>query len=194
MPCSSRSALPGFALVFALCLTGLAACGPATHGSGGGAPGIGAQATDFTLRDYEGRQFSLAEHFGKRVVLLDFWATWCVPCEAEMPHLERLYERYRDQGFIVYAIAMDGPETVASVGSLARRLGVTFPVLLDEETRVTAVYNPHRTAPLSVLIDRSGRIRTVHQGYVAGDEVALEREIQGLLAAGAASAPAAPRP
>jgi peroxiredoxin len=168
----------------------LAACGPAATGGGGGRSAAGAQAPDFTLRDYEGRQVSLAEHFGKRVVLLDFWATWCVPCEAEMPHLERLYQRYRDQGFVIYAVAMDGPETVASVGPLARRLGVTFPVLLDEETRVTAIYNPHRTAPLSVLIDRQGRIVKTHQGYVAGDEVTLEREIAALVGAGATAAPA----
>jgi peroxiredoxin len=162
---------------------------------GGGGSGVGARAPDFTLRDYEGRQVALAEDFGKRVVLLDFWATWCVPCEAEMPHLERIYQRHRNQGFVVYGIAMDGPETVASVGLLARRLGVTFPVLLDEETRVTAIYNPHRTAPFSVLIDRAGRIAKVHQGYVPGDEVTLEREIADLVAApgtGGAPTPAAP--
>jgi peroxiredoxin len=165
------------------------ACGPASHGSG---TTLGARATDFTLKDVDGRPVALGDYFGKNVVLLDFWATWCVPCEAEMPHLQRLYERHRGDGLVVIGISMDGPETVASVGPYVRRLGMTFPVLLDEETQVTGIYNPQRVAPLSVLIDRSGRIRRVHPGFKPGDEVELEREVTALLKQGAAAAPVAP--
>src|SRR5512147_877671 len=91
-------------------LLGLAAdCGPAGTGASVGAP-----ATNFTLKDVDGRSRSLSDNFGKNVVLLDFWATWCVPCEAEMPHLQRLYLRHKDKGFVLLGISMDGPETVAS--------------------------------------------------------------------------------
>jgi peroxiredoxin len=123
----------------------------------------------------------LSDHRGK-VVLVNFWATWCVPCAAELPHLQRLYEAYADQGFVVLAISMDGPESVAEVVPRARRYGLTFPVLLDEETRVVAVYNPKRSAPFTALIGPDGAVVETREGYSAGDEIAIEADIQALLA------------
>jgi peroxiredoxin len=115
------------------------------------------------------------------VVLIDFWATWCVPCEAELPHLEALYEQNKDKGFVVLGVAMDGPETVAQVGPFARRYNLQFPVLLDEETKVVNVYNPKRTAPLSVLIDKKGVIARVRSGYSAGDEKLIAEDVASLV-------------
>jgi peroxiredoxin len=143
--------------------------------------GTGANASDFTLRDTEGRQVHLSDFLGKQVILIDFWATWCVPCEAELPHLESLYKQYKDQGFVVLGISMDGPETVAQVQTYARRYELSFPVLLDEETKVVGVYNPKRTAPLSVLVNRSGQIALQRQGYSAGDEKLIEEDVKNLL-------------
>ena len=142
---------------------------------------IGAPAPDFTLRDLDGRNESLSDHLGKDVILLDFWATWCVPCGAEMPLLERLYQEHKAKGFVVLGIDMDGPETIATVGPFARRYGITFPVLLDEETRVVGVYNPKRTAPLGILIDRKGQIARVRNGYNSGDEKLVEADVVSLL-------------
>jgi len=171
----------------------LAACGASPSGSST-APGQtsgqtsgqksgqkSGQTADFALRDTEGRLVRLSDHRGK-VVLVNFWATWCVPCAAELPHLQRLYEAYGDQGFVVLAISMDGPESVAEVVPRARRYGLTFPVLLDEETRVVAVYNPKRSAPFTALIDRDGTVAKTREGYSAGDEIAIEADIQALLA------------
>ncbi|MSP62393.1 MAG: TlpA family protein disulfide reductase [Myxococcales bacterium] len=140
----------------------------------------GAPATDFTLRDLEGRDVRLSDYTGK-VVLIDFWATWCVPCEAEIPHLQQLYDEHKEKGFVILGIAMDGPETLANVGPKARSLNITFPVLLDEETKVVAVYNPKRTAPLSILIDRKGQIARTRSGFNAGDEKAIEADVKSLL-------------
>lgn len=164
----------GLILALALPLA-LASC--AAPQAGGGASG---RAADFALRDIAGRTVRLSDYRGK-VVVLNFWATWCVPCAAELPHLQRLYETYGDQGMVVLAIAMDGPESVANVSPQARRYGLTFPVLLDEETRVVGVYNPKRAAPFTVLIGRDGVIAKTREGYTAGDEIAVEADIQSVL-------------
>ncbi len=140
----------------------------------------GAQASDFTLRDLDGRQVHLSD-FGGKVVLLDFWATWCVPCAAELPQLERLYQARKGDGLVVLGIAMDGPESVAQVVPFARRYDLTFPTLLDEDTRVVGVYNPKRVAPMTVLIDRRGIIARVRNGYNAGDEKLIADDVANLL-------------
>jgi len=138
------------------------------------------RAPDFALDDLGGRTVRLSDHAGK-VILLNFWATWCVPCAAEMPHLQKLYEHYADRGLIVLAISMDGPESVADVAPRARQYRLSFPVLLDEETRVVGLYNPKRAAPFTVLIGRDGSVVSTREGYAPGDEAALEREIRSLL-------------
>jgi peroxiredoxin len=189
--------IPAIAIVIAGCACAAVAIGCASGGAskgkgttsssssssgGGGATTVtGGAASDFTLRDTEGRQVHLSDYLGKEVILIDFWATWCVPCEAELPHLEALYKQYKDQGFVVLGISMDGPETVAQVQTYARRYELSFPVLLDEETKVVGVYNPKRTAPLSVLVNRSGQIAQQRQGYSAGDEKLIEEDVKNLL-------------
>lgn len=142
---------------------------------------ISAKAPDFTLRDLSGRDVRLSDYLGKQVVLLDFWATWCVPCEAALPHIEAMYQKYKDQGFVVLGIAMDDAKTVAQVPSFAQRYNLSFPVLLDEESKAVQLYNPKATAPYQVLIGKDGSIVKERQGYNAGDEKMLEQEVAGLL-------------
>lgn len=146
-----------------------------------------AQASDFTLRSLEGRNVRLSDHLGKDVVMLSFWATWCSPCLGEMPELEKLHQKYKDQGLVILGISMDGPESIANVEPTVRRYGVTYPILLDEDTRVASVYDPTKDAPYAVLIDRSGRIVDTRLGYSPGDEVKLEEKLVSLL--GPAPAP-----
>ena len=140
----------------------------------------GAKAPDFTLRDTEGRDVRLSDFAGK-VVLIDFWATWCEPCKAAMPHLQELYAKHADKGFVILGVSMDGPETMAYVGPTLSPYGITFPVLLDEETRVTQLLNPKRAAPMQIYIDRQGRIAGTRSGYNEGDDAFVEADVVRLL-------------
>ncbi len=139
--------------------------------------GAGAPASDFNARDIEGKEVKLSTYLGKQVVLLNFCATWCEPCVAEFPHLRKMYDANKAKGFVILAIAMDGPETVANVPAFARRNQLNFPVLTDEDSRIASLYNPKKSAPLSVLIDKSGKVVTIREGYNPGDEEFLAKDV-----------------
>lgn len=134
-------------------------------------------APDFTLRTMGGPNLRLHEQRG-RVVLLNFWATWCGPCREEMPHLNRLYEKYRTSGFTTLGVNID--DDAAKAAELAAKLGIKFPVLLDTDKKVSKVYDMGGM-PATVVIDRDGRVRYVHRGYREGFEKAYEQQIRELL-------------
>ncbi|MBN1946035.1 MAG: redoxin domain-containing protein [Bradymonadales bacterium] len=136
---------------------------------------------DFELEDLDGHRVRLTDHAGK-VIVLSFWATWCTPCQQELPFLQQYLDRYRDQGFMVIAIAMDGPETLSRVRTIVRRNHWTMPVLLDQDGSVTAVINPRAAAPFTLFLDRSRRLVREHEGYTSGDEIGYEVLIRQLLA------------
>lgn len=142
---------------------------------------VGARAADFTARDSEGKTVKLSTYLGKSAILLSFCATWCEPCVAEFPHLRRLYEANKDKGFVVLGVAMDGPETVANVPAFAARNQLNFPVLTDEDSHIASLYNPKKSAPLTVLIDKTGQIATIREGYNPGDEEYLARDVAKVL-------------
>lgn len=165
------------ALSLAITVLGIAAtsCGAAS-GARASSP-----APDFSLPTLDGKTVRLSDYAGKSVVLIDFWSTTCDPCLAEMPHLVELYKKHRDRGFVVLAVSLDGPESRAQVSSTVHDKGMIFPVLLDEETTVTARYNPKRELPFSVLIGRDGSILHKRGGYQPGDEAVLAQEIEKAL-------------
>lgn len=134
-------------------------------------------APDFTLRSVGGANLRLKEQRGQ-VVLLNFWATWCGPCREEMPHLNRLYEKYKASGFLLLGINVD--DDVRNAEGTSNRLGLRFPVLLDTGKTVSRLYNLD-TMPSTVLIDRDGRVRYVHLGYRGGYEETYDRQIRELL-------------
>jgi peroxiredoxin len=159
------------------------ACGGAS--ATGGAADSPAPATgtppDFQLETLTGETVRLSDHLGKEVVLVDFWATFCEPCLASMPHLDALYKKYKDKGFVVFGVSIDGPDSIAQVRNEVQKLGVSFPILLDQETRVVALYNPKTSAPYSVLIGKNGHVRQKREGYTTGSAAALEADIQAAL-------------
>ena len=136
-----------------------------------------AAAPDFTLHSMEGPNLRLQEQRG-RVVMVNFWATWCGPCRQEMPHLNRLYEKYRASGFVLLGVNVD--DDTRKAADVAGKLGVKFPVLLDTDKKVSRLYDLS-TMPSTVLIDRDGKVRYVHRGYQTGYEEAYDKQIRELL-------------
>jgi peroxiredoxin len=111
------------------------------------------QQADFTLSDLQGKTWNLKDLRGK-VVLLNFWATWCPPCRKEMPDLEALYLRFKDQGFVVLAIS---DEDTAKVSPFLAERNITYPVLLDPGRKVNEQFQIEGI-PKSFVYDRSGKL------------------------------------
>jgi peroxiredoxin len=137
----------------------------------------GALAPDFTLRTLGGPNMRLQEQRG-RVVLVNFWATWCAPCRQEMPHLSKLYDKYGSSGFVLLGVNVD--DDTRNAVDLATKLGLKFPVSLDSDKKVSKLYDLS-AMPSTVLIDREGRVRYVHRGYRDGFEDTYDQQIRGLL-------------
>ena len=114
---------------------------------------VGNVAPDFTLTDMQGQQVSLSQFRGK-VVIINFWATWCPPCREEMPSMERLYRDYQDKGLVMLAVNVDenGQQAVAK---FLQRTPHSFPILIDSKNVAQNTYGVFRF-PESFIIDRNG--------------------------------------
>jgi peroxiredoxin len=134
-------------------------------------------APDFTLRQIDGPNLRLGEQRG-RVVMVNFWATWCGPCRVELPQLAKLHDRYRGSGFLLLAVNIDEDPNAAR--ALAGKLGLKFPVLLDTDKKVVGTYDLN-AMPATVLIDKDGRVRHLHRGYREGVEQTYEQQVRELL-------------
>lgn len=152
----------------------------ASKNSGRAASGQRNLAPDFTLTDSMGHEVKLSDYLGKSLILLDFWATWCRPCEALLPHVQAIHEQYKSKGLVVLGIALDDTQTLNMVAPFAHKHGLSFPILVDDGQAVQ-LYNPDRQAPFQVLIDQHGRIVKTREGYSPGDELLLGADIRRLL-------------
>lgn len=122
---------------------------------------LGKTAPDFTLRSNAGDNKKLSELRGK-VVMLNFWATWCGPCRQEIPKLTELKSLHDEYDFELLGINID--EDRAKALRLAKKLSVNFPILFDESKQVSKDYSID-AMPMTILIDRDGTVRYVHRGY-----------------------------
>lgn len=117
---------------------------------------VGDEAPNFMLRDLAGNIVSLSQLRGK-VVLLNFWATWCGPCRIEMPAMEHLYRAFPRKEFEILAVSTD-PQGAAVTRPFQQAMGFTFPILHDSEYRVGFTYGA-RTIPVTFVVDRQGIVR-----------------------------------
>jgi cytochrome c biogenesis protein CcmG, thiol:disulfide interchange protein DsbE len=172
-------------LALALLVLAAAASGCASGGGGGSAAGsssashplVGAPAPEFELPAVSGGgDQSLAAHAGK-VVIVDFWATWCQPCKQSFPAYQKLARQMSGE-LVVVAISQD--DDTKGIAGFVSETGVDFPVVWDDGKAVAKSYDPP-TMPTAFVVDKSGIIRFVHVGYHAGDEVTLEAEVRSLL-------------
>ena len=155
-------------IVFALVLLVLGAC------SQGFAIEIGEKAPEFSLSDINGKTVSIADFNGK-VVILDFFASWCPPCRQEVPDFIELQKTYGDKGFAMLGVAL---VTVEEAKDFAGKAGINYPVLVDDG-KVSNLYGPIRSIPTTFVLDKSGKIVKMYIGF--RPKADFENDIKELL-------------
>jgi thiol-disulfide isomerase/thioredoxin len=134
------------------------------------------QLTDLALKDTQGRRFKLSDYKG-RVVLLNFWATWCIPCGIEIPDLIKLQKEYRNQGLRIVGITYP-PEKLSEVRRFARKSRMNYPVAMGTK-EVKTLFTASETLPMTIVIDREGTVRGVIEGIMYPEE--FQEKVKPLL-------------
>ena len=138
--------------------------------------GKGDSAPDFTLKEFDtGREVKLSDYKGKKVVMLEFWATWCHICKVEIPNIVKEYNEWKDKGYEVLAITLsDGsPRDLELIRELKEKHKITYPILIDERYEVaTQRYKLSGPIPLKLVVDCAGMLRYEHVGdFPEGSEI-----------------------
>ncbi|MBF0507091.1 MAG: TlpA family protein disulfide reductase [Nitrospirae bacterium] len=145
--------------------------------------GVGVRDTDaapsFVLSTVKSDRISLDNYKGK-VVMVEFFATWCPPCRTAAPEMESIYEKYRDKGFVVLAVSIDeGPTAVSAVSKFVKEFNITYPVLLDDG-KASRQYQLI-SIPTSFIVDKQGKLRNKHIGLSPDFTESVSKEIETLL-------------
>ena len=139
----------------------------------------GKKAPAFVLKTQDGRKVSLAEYKGK-AVLINFWATWCVPCKLEMPWFVDLHKQYGAQGFEILGVDEDEAKDRSQIGKFAKKIGVNYPILIGDDA-VSKAYGGVEVLPTSFYVGRDGKVVEEAAGLISRDEI--EANIKKALAA-----------
>jgi peroxiredoxin len=155
-----------------LAFAALLALGPAAHAD----LSVGKRAPDFEQRALSGGTVRLSSYTGK-VVLLDFWASWCEPCKKELPLLSKLAAKLKSRGIEVIAVNIDDHPEAAR--AFLRDHGVQLTVVGDQDKKIVSVWEPP-TMPSSYVIDKTGIVRHLNRGFDPGDEAKFEKQLLAL--------------
>jgi cytochrome c-type biogenesis protein len=143
------------------------------------APEVGAIAPEYAAVTLAGDSVSLGDLEGE-LVLLNVWATWCIPCQEEIPALQRLHEQYSQEGLRIVGVSVDARGEEQNVREFAENFGVGYDIWLDPAERVISTFRV-LGVPNTYLIDREGRVLWKHIGPVADDDPKLLTEIRAAL-------------
>lgn len=138
--------------------------------TGDGQAVVGELAPNFTLPTLDNDLVSLRDYIGQPV-LINFWATWCAPCRIEMPELVRAYEEHQGEGFVILAVDLAHQDSIDDVRTFAEEFQMSFPVLLDETGNVSGEMYRLLGLPMSVFIDREGRIERIYVGLMTAEQI-----------------------
>jgi peroxiredoxin len=144
-------------------------------------------AAAFRVKSVTGETLELGSLLEKGPVLIDFWATWCKPCLVSLPEIQTIHERYAGDGLTVIGVSIDGPRNFPKVRPFARRLGLKYAIVLDEDGSLQRKYRI-QAVPTAILIGTDGKIARVLQGFRPGESEDLEASVREML--GVPEAPA----
>lgn len=116
---------------------------------------IGEPAPEYAAKTLEGKTIRLSDFEGEKAVMVNIWATWCAPCREEMPKLQKLYEKYKDDGLVILGVNVDRSGLKKRVRQFVENMGVTFPILYDPESRVVRTFQT-TGIPQTFLISKNG--------------------------------------
>ena len=139
---------------------------------------VGKPAPDFTLPTLDGTQVSLSQLRGKPV-LINFWASWCLPCRDEMPELVRSYEAHKVEAFVILGLNLTYSDSLPDVQAFVSEFNMTFPVLLDEDGAVAERSYRIPGVPTSIFINRDGTIERIQVGKMTGQQI--DRYVEEIL-------------
>ncbi len=140
-----------------------------------------AEVYAFEATDLTGKRFALKDHRGK-VVVVSFWATWCVPCKKALPVLDALRAKHGDKLEVV-AVSIDDTSTRSRVRGTVKRYRWKMPVVVDENGDIGSALNPRGLAPYTLFVDHAGRLAHEQEGFSKGDDVKFGERITALLVA-----------
>jgi peroxiredoxin len=177
------SLVPLLSSVVALSVIPTLGCGGAgAEGAGSGGDGkhplVGSLAPDFSAASVNGKGKPSVKAASGKVLIVDFWATWCEPCKKSFPKLEDIYVKFKASGMDMIAVSEDDENQ--GLTDFGTTFGAKFPLVWDDGKAIAGKWQP-KSMPSTFIVDKKGIVRYVHLGYHDGEETEIEKEVKSLL-------------